>query len=412
MTEIMGVVNVTPDSFSDGGQFETADAAIAHGLRLSADGATIVDVGGESTRPGATPVPPGEELARALPVVRGLAVEGVRVSIDTIHAATAEAAVSAGASFINDVSGGLHDPVMLRVAAESATNFGTHVILGHWRGIPDVSHGRSTYSDVVTQVREALAERAEAAELAGVPRDRIVLDPGLGFDKTAAQSWELLSRLPELCTLGYPVLIGASRKRMITEALSSVANPQAESRGLDLATAVVTALSARAGAWGVRVHDALGSAQALAVAASWEQGGPQRAQAQCAQRQHEAALPVDRITLTGLEVFAHHGVFDFERQEGQRFLIDVEVAVDLRAASEGDDLARTVHYGELAEAVAAAVERDPVDLIETVAERVVAVALGFPAVVEAQVTIHKPDAPIARTFTDVSVTITRKKGAK
>lgn len=404
MTEIMGVLNVTPDSFSDGGKFVSAESAIAQGVLLSSQGATIIDVGGESTRPGATPVPQGEELERVLPVVRALSDNGVRVSIDTLNAATAEAAVHAGAAFINDVSGGLHDANMLGVAAAAASRFGTRFIIGHWRGVPDPGHERSHYDDVVREVCEALAERAAAALAAGVPRDHIVLDPGLGFDKTGAQNWEMLGRLSELQALGYPVLVGASRKRMLADVLEGVPGSSPSAEGRDLATSVVTALSARSHAWGVRVHDVLGSAQAVAVTQAWgaaEFPQPPRVQ-----------IPTDRITLSGLEVFAHHGVFDFEREQGQRFIIDVEVAVDLRAAAAGDELAATVHYGELAEAIASAVERDPVDLIETVAERVAQVALGYPAVVRVETTIHKPDAPIARTFRDVSVSITRERGAQ
>lgn len=409
----MGVLNVTPDSFSDGGRFVSAESAIARGMELVSHGATIIDVGGESTRPGAIPVPQREELERVLPVVRALSDSSVRVSIDTLNAATAEAAVHAGAAYINDVSGGQHDVDMLRVAAAAASRFGTQFIIGHWRGVPDPSHRRSHYVDVVREVCDALAGRAEAARAAGVSRDHIVLDPGLGFDKTGAQSWELLGRLHELQALGYPVLVGASRKRMLADVLEGVPGSSPSPEGRDLATAIVTALSVRAGAWGVRVHDVLGSAQAIAVTQAWGASGDAAAELPTTPLLSEGeSTPADRITLTGLEVFAHHGVFDFEREHGQRFMIDVEVAVDLRKAAAGDELAATVHYGELAEAIAQAVERDPVDLIETVAERIAQVALGFPAVVQVEVTVHKPDAPIERAFGDVSVSITRERGAR
>lgn len=388
---IMGVLNVTPDSFSDGGSFVEADAAVAHGRRLAEAGADIVDVGGESTRPGAEAVPLEEELRRVLPVVRALAEEGIAVSIDTLRAETAQMAVAAGARFINDVSGGTFDPAMYSAAAWAGAEHGAKLILGHWRGIPDPSQRRSHYADVVSDVRNALAAQARDAIDAGVDRGCIVLDPGLGFDKTGQQSWRLLDELDELLALGYPVLIGASRKRMIAEAIGRPSRPEER----DLATAVVSALAARAGAWGVRVHDVESTRQALAVEAAWS------ARAQVRQEQG------DRITLAGLEVFAHHGVFDFERQEGQRFLIDASVAVDLRAAAQADALDRTVHYGELAEAIVTAVQRDPVDLIETVAERVADVALGFEGVREARVTVHKPDAPIEAEFEDVSVTVVR-----
>lgn len=444
---VMGVLNVTPDSFSDGGEFLQFDAAIARGLQLAAEGADIVDVGGESTRPGAQPVPSDEEARRVLPVIRALVASGVAVSIDTIHADTARAAVAAGATVINDVSGGLHDPEMRAVAAESAATY----IAMHWRGVPDPRHRRSEYADVVAEVREDLGRLADAALAAGVAPERIVLDPGLGFDKTAEQGWQLLAGIPRLAELGYPVLVGASRKRMIAETLSPlVAHGEVTTQDRDLATAVVSALSAGVHAWGVRVHAVAPTVRALTVAEAWRAGAESSGHvdrlgdrsdrsssvptgrppwvasfpstgsgndatgsgndATDAGRGLAAApeLPADRITLSGLEVFAHHGVFDFERERGQRFVIDAELTVDLRAAAGGDDLARTVHYGELAEAIVAAVERDPVDLIETVAERVAAVALGFPGVAEVRATVHKPDAPIAASFADVSVTVVRR----
>lgn len=406
----MGVLNVTPDSFSDGGQFVHAAAAVQHGLELVAQGATFIDVGGESTRPGATPVAREEELRRVLPVIEGLTAEGVAVSIDTLHAETAEAAFAAGARWINDVSGGLHDPRMLETAGRLTAEYNGHYILGHWRGIPDAAQRRSEYSDVVSDVRDALLERVRAARAAGLELRRITLDPGLGFDKTGGQCWQLLSRIDELQALGFNVLIGASRKRMLAELLEQLptgagADPGAgtAAHDRDLATSVVSAFAAQAGVWGVRVHDVRGTAQALLVQQAWQAG---RLGAPAASDARSAA-PTDRITLTGLEVFAHHGVFDFEREQGQRFIIDAEVSVDLRAAAAGDALAQTVHYGELAEAIVAAVERDPVDLIETVAERVAAIALGFGGVRETTITVHKPDAPIDATFADVAVTVVR-----
>ena len=415
---VMGVLNVTPDSFSDGGQFLAADAAIARGLELARHGADVVDIGGESTRPGAVAVAPAEELERVRPVVAALSAAGVAVSVDTLHASTARAAVDAGARYINDVSGGLFDADMLSVAAEASRHRAVRFIIGHWRGIPDPEHLRSGYADVVRDVYEALAERARAAVAAGVDPAHIMLDPGLGFDKTAEQGWQLLARLGELRALGFPVLVGASRKRMLGETIESLAAHvpgTGSTHPRDLATAVVTALAAQAGVWGVRVHDVVGSRQALAVHAAWQTGlgadGVPAALAPslAASPAPDRALQNDRITLTGLEVFAHHGVFDFEREQGQRFVIDAEVAVDLAPAAAGDALERTVHYGELAEAIAAAVASDPVDLIETVAERVAAVALGFSSVRSARITVHKPDAPITVPFADVSVTVVRER---
>lgn len=439
---VLGVLNVTPDSFSDGGRYTGLDAAIARGHELAAQGAQIVDIGGESTRPGAEPVQLDEELSRVIPVIEALVASGIEVSIDTIHAETARRAVAAGASIINDVSGGLADPEMYRVAAET----GALYIIGHWRGIPDVAQRRSDYVDVTAEVGAELARLAQAARDAGVAANRIVLDPGLGFDKTAEQGWALLAGIPQLRALGYPVLVGVSRKRMLGELLEGLpasAGAPAGPEARDLVTSVVSAFAARAGAWGVRVHDVPGTVQALAVAKAWEAGSAGVLSAALASAQVGSsgpipggagtfaanlrldempsgedsgvrdgeggrALPADRITLTGLEVFAHHGVFEFERERGQRFLIDAELAVDLRAAASADELASTVHYGELAEAIVAAVAADPVDLIETVAERVADVALGFAGVREARITVHKPEAPIEATFDDVSVTVVRR----
>lgn len=275
MTLVFGVLNVTPDSFSDGGDFTETDAAIARGIELARLGAEIVDVGGESTRPGATRVPPREELARVLPVVRALAESGITVSVDTLRASTAEAVVAAGAHIINDVSGGEGDPEMLRVVAES----GAEYVVGHWRGIPDLAHGRSSYRDVVRDVREDLARLVRAAHEAGVAAERIIVDPGLGFDKTSEQGWALLARLAELADPGTRVLVGASRKRMLGELLaplpavhpgvSGATDQHLGPRDRDLATSVVSALAARAGAWAVRVHDVPGTVQALAVEAAW-----------------------------------------------------------------------------------------------------------------------------------------------
>jgi len=394
---IFGVLNVTPDSFSDGGQFLEPDAAIAQAQRLIAEGADVIDVGGESTRPGAKRVSIEEEQRRVLPVIEALTGHGFTVSIDTVHAGTASKAVAAGATYINDVSGGTADPQMLSVAAQS----GAGLVLMHWRGIPDPGHSKSNYADVVIEVRDELAALAEAAIAAGVVRHRIILDPGLGFDKTAEQGWELIANLDALAELGFPLLIGVSRKRMLAETLGKAASMADR----DLATAVVSAAAARNGAWGVRVHNVAATANALAV-----QQALSNATRPPATSKH-ASEPAgrDRITLTGLEVFAHHGVFGFEREAGQKFLIDAEVTVDLSAAAESDQLTNTVHYGELAEAILAAAQKDPVDLIETLAERIANVALAFDGVRGARITVHKPQAPIRATFADVSVTIERSE---
>ena len=421
MTEalIMGVLNVTPDSFSDGGAYVDLEAAVAQAETLVAQGADIIDVGGESTRPGSTRVDPAVERARVMPVIQALTARGIVVSIDTLNASTAAAAVSVGVDYINDVSGGLHDPEMLTVAARASQQLDVTFIAGHWRGIPDPEHTRSAYADVVVEVRDALGMCAHNAINAGVAPDNIVLDPGFGFDKTGAQAWELLTNLEALTDLGFPVLIGTSRKRMLGEVLADVPEA-ARNLGLvherDLTTAVSSVLAAQKGAWGVRVHDAAGTAQAMAVLRAFESAPVHVSEAETApvgvDAQAMTAKPLDRVTLTGLEVFAHHGVFDFEREQGQRFLIDVDAAVDLKAAASGDDLAATVHYGELAEAIVAAVAQDPVDLIETVAERVAHVTLGFSGVHSARITVHKPQAPIDAVFADVSVSVERFAGGQ
>ena len=263
-TLVMGVVNVTPDSFSDGGDWFDADRAIAHGLELVADGADILDVGGESTRPGAARVEPDEELRRVIPVVREFARRGFRVSVDSMRAATALAAVEAGAEIINDVSAGLADPAMVPVVADT----GALYVAMHWRGHSDRMDVLNAYDDIAVEVRDELAQRVDALHAAGVAADRIILDPGLGFSKTGAQNWEVLGRLDVLAALGLPVLIGASRKRFI----GSLLPDDATMAERDLPTAVVSALSAQAGAWGVRVHDVRATRRALDVVAAWQSG--------------------------------------------------------------------------------------------------------------------------------------------
>jgi dihydropteroate synthase len=260
-TLVMGVLNVTPDSFSDGGRWQNLDDAVAHGVAMSQAGAGIVDVGGESTRPGAVTVAAGDERKRVMPVVRELVARGITVSIDTMHASTALAAVDAGAEIINDVSGGLGDEGMARVVAET----GVHFVAMHWRGGADVQAG---YRDVVADVRSELKNRVAQLVVAGVQPERIVLDPGLGFAKDAEHNWQLLARLDELATLGHGILIGASRKRFIGALLPEGA--PMEDR--DPPTAVISALAARAGVWAVRVHDVASTRLALDVWERWQDG--------------------------------------------------------------------------------------------------------------------------------------------
>ena len=268
---VMGVLNVTPDSFSDGGRWDTVDAAIDRGLALAAAGADIVDVGGESTRPGAERVPGAVERERTVPVVEALAGNGIAVSIDTMRAETAAACVEAGAVLVNDVSGGLADTEMLATVARAEVAYAAM----HWRAPSDEMDAHAVYAGgVVSEVLAELGARRDAALAAGIPSDRLVLDPGLGFAKTAEQSWMLLRALDELCALGQPLMVGASRKRMLGAVLDAALPrlaPRAPQDREDAGVAV-TALAAGAGAWAVRVHEAGSHRDAAAVAAAWKAG--------------------------------------------------------------------------------------------------------------------------------------------
>ncbi|MFE2750371.1 dihydropteroate synthase [Actinosynnema sp. NPDC059335] len=259
----MGVLNVTPDSFSDGGRYLDLDDAVAHGVAMFRRGADLVDVGGESTRPGADRVPPEVEARRVAPVIRALVAEGVPVSVDTTRAEVARAALDAGASIVNDVSGGLADPGMAPLVASA----GVPYVLMHWRGHSRRMDRLAVYDDVVRDVRDELCRRVDDALAAGVASDAIVLDPGLGFAKNAEHNWRLLHGLGSLLELGFPVLVGASRKRFLGALLGDRAPD-----GREDATAAVSALAAFNGAWGVRVHDVGRSLDAVAVARAWRQG--------------------------------------------------------------------------------------------------------------------------------------------
>ena len=266
MTIVIGVLNVTPDSFSDGGRYESPASAVEAGVGMVADGADWVDVGGESTRPGAERVSLETELERVVPVVAALASEGVAVSIDTMRAPVARACVAAGARMVNDVSGGLADPSMLATVAELDVDY----VAMHWRAQSAQMDAFTHYTDVVEDVCSALEERFAACIEAGISADRVILDPGLGFAKQVHHNWELLAGLPRLVGIGPRVLIGASRKRFLGAllAVDTVARPETQR---DVATAAVSALAATRGVWGVRVHDVLGSCDAVRVAAAWQE---------------------------------------------------------------------------------------------------------------------------------------------
>jgi dihydropteroate synthase len=265
---VMGVLNVTPDSFSDGGRWLDRDDAVAHGVAMSLRGATYVDVGGESTRPGAGRVDAATEIARVVPVVSDLVAAGVRVSVDTTRAEVASAAIEAGAELVNDVSGGLADPEMARVVADAGVGW----VLMHWRGHSQRMQDLASYEDVVGEVRAEMVVQVDRAVLAGVDPERLVLDPGLGFAKTAAHNWQLLRKMDVFVSLGFPILIGASRKRFLGALLADDEGIPRRPDGREHATAAVTALAANAGAWGVRVHEVAASLDAVAVAAAWHWG--------------------------------------------------------------------------------------------------------------------------------------------
>jgi dihydropteroate synthase len=263
---VMGVLNVTPDSFSDGGRWHDHDAAVRHGLDLVVDGADLVDVGGESTRPGSVRVPMAEEQRRILPVVERLAGEGVVLSIDTMNADTARRTVELGARYVNDVSAGLADPDMLDTVADGDAVF----IVSHWRGLLTPDSPPARYDDVVEEVVSEIGQRLDAARAAGIGDERLVVDPGLGFSKNGGHNWALLAAVDRLRSFGLPVLLGTSRKRFIAETLPGAlraAEARAETalHARDAATAAIAALLAESGVWGFRVHDAAAARAALEV---------------------------------------------------------------------------------------------------------------------------------------------------
>jgi dihydropteroate synthase len=248
---IMGILNVTPDSFADGGRHNEFDTAVARGLEMIAEGVDIIDIGGESTRPGAERVSEAEEIKRTIPVITELAKLGVRISIDTMRASTAEAAIKAGASIINDVSGGLADPHMLQTASRLQVPY----IAMHWRGQSKDMHSKAIYSDVVIDVISELQERITAALAAGIEVGNLIIDPGLGFAKDAEHNWEIIDSVDSFVDLGYPVLIGASRKRF----LGGDTPDEREQATIDLTRRLATS-----GVWAVRVHSVKPHKQVLA----------------------------------------------------------------------------------------------------------------------------------------------------
>lgn len=266
--QIMGVLNVTPDSFSDGGQHNNLEAALDFARALIIGGANIIDIGGESTRPGAARVSIEVELSRTIPIIEALSAElietnrrDVRISIDTMNAKTALAAVAAGASIINDVSGGLADPKMIDLVAATGATY----VISHWRGFSTEMDQLNQYLDVAKEVAIELEARVKAAVAAGVSRNKIIIDPGLGFAKDLEQNWQLVARLDELEKLGLPILVGASRKRFVAGVLEPEEPALADNNRRDLATAVLTALLLQRKLWGVRVHNVVATSDAISI---------------------------------------------------------------------------------------------------------------------------------------------------
>lgn len=260
-TQVMGVINVTPDSFSDGGQWLDSDRAIAHGRELRASGADLLDIGGESTRPGAKRISAEEEVARIAPVIEGLKDVGVPLSVDTMRSDVARQALDAGVGIINDVSGGRVDPHMAPLIADR----GCPYIISHWRGPSKIMNTLAVYNDVVAEVTNELRTQVDDVLAAGVLPNQIIIDPGLGFAKDGVANWELIAHLDRLMGLGYPLLIGASRKRFLGELLKRRGG-EVPSVNRDRATAAITAIAAHQGVWGVRVHEVSASVDAVLVA--------------------------------------------------------------------------------------------------------------------------------------------------
>jgi len=267
---VMGVLNVTPDSFSDGNQYNSVESAVDHAKLLILAGAQIIDIGGESTRPGAERVTLEEEQSRVIPVIKAIAELnlGAAISIDTMNAETAEFAIAAGANIINDVSGGLADEAMLGVAAKH----NVVIILSHWRGHSDIMNTMASYQNVAEEVATELQARVDAAIASGVSRDKIVVDPGLGFAKDMKQNWQLVARLDEIEKLGLPILVGASRKRFIAGALDEEEPNSVSHERRDVATAVLTALLMQRKLWGVRVHNVISTVDAISIVSALHEG--------------------------------------------------------------------------------------------------------------------------------------------
>ena len=260
-TLVMGILNVTPDSFADGGRYSTTELALKRAEEMMSEGVEIIDIGGESTKPGADRITQAEEVARVIPVINELAKKDTPISIDTTRASVAEQAIKLGVSYVNDVSGGLADPEMYKLIAKHPK---VQYIIMHWRAHSKTMQDHAIYKDVVKEVKEELEERIEDAIKAGVNPDQIIIDPGLGFAKLPEHNWELLRNIDRIALLGYPILIGASRKRFLGE-LTGSSNPDDR----EAASIAVTAMVAKQGVWGVRTHSVKPHRDAIATVNSF-----------------------------------------------------------------------------------------------------------------------------------------------
>ena len=385
MPLVMGVVNVTPDSFSDGGQWFEPDAAIAHGRDLLAEGADILDVGGESTRPGAER-PPRRGAAPGAAGRRG-AGHGRSGGVRGHHARRGRReALAAGARVINDVSGGLADPEMAAVAAGAGVPF----VAMHWRGHSRDMQDRAVYTDVAAEVCAELSVRAEELQSQGISRDNLVLDPGFGFSKLAAHNWSLLRHLDQVTGLGFPVLVGTSRKAF----LGRLGVPEG-SDPVHRSSAMPRPPPPRC----MPRWPGCGRCGSTTSPPHWTPCG-------CPRRSRGVLM--DQIVLTGIAATGYHGVLDFER-DGQQFVVDVVMDVDLAPAGASDELGDTVNYAEVAGDVVALIEGEPLDLIEALAERIATAILTRPLVEAVEVVVHKPQAPVGHPFTDVQVRVRRER---
>ncbi len=396
-THVMGILNVTPDSFSDGGRYAGVDAAVARGVDMAAGGADVIDVGGESTRPGAEPVAAAEELHRVIPVIEALAREvQVPISIDTAKAAVAVAAIQAGAVIVNDVTALRGDPRMAATVAGS----GAGLVLMHMLGEPRTMQKNPRYGDVVAEVGAALAAWAKGAEVAGVERDHIVIDPGIGFGKTLEHNLLLMKHLPALAALGYPVLVGPSRKSFIHAALGLPMSERLE------ATAAAVAWSVAQGANLVRVHDVTEMVRVVRMTEAIRDAG-----AGFGEEEEEPGPPPvsDKVIIRGLTVFGYHGIHPHEQAQGQDFVVDIEAYLNLRPAGRSDDLDETVDYSDLSRRAAAIVASERFNLIEALAERLAAEVLEDPLVGRTVIRVSKPGALPGRNVETVLVEIERHR---